>query len=131
MANRQCSFCNAPYTDEKGHDYDKCVTTLETRLSNSSQTHERIQQALDKAIGVQDRRHRLHSYCDVDITRLGRHIEQARKNLVELEAIAVESLGGLPSSPPYSMETETSKWVLRSRLDGIREAIQAFEDAAK
>lgn len=32
MADRICSFCRENYTDEEGHDYDRCVERCEEEL---------------------------------------------------------------------------------------------------
>jgi len=35
MADRKCSLCGEPYTDEEGHDYSGCVARLRLRLAEA------------------------------------------------------------------------------------------------
>lgn len=44
MADRVCSLCREPYTDETGHDYDCCVKQCVLNLDNA---HDGLQKAAD------------------------------------------------------------------------------------
>lgn len=45
-----CSLCSVPYTQDEGHDYNKCVTRLEDRVTNAQEIIERAEYALIKAL---------------------------------------------------------------------------------
>ena len=53
MAQRICSLCGTPYTDETGHNYDLCASLLEERVKTLTTTLQDAQDHLEEARGIQ------------------------------------------------------------------------------
>jgi hypothetical protein len=49
MATRTCSCCGQPYTDEEGHDLDKCIETCKSQLHQAERTHAAAREDLERA----------------------------------------------------------------------------------
>ena len=49
MASRQCSCCGKGYTDEEGHDLDKCIETCLSRLHQAEKAHVNARDDLERA----------------------------------------------------------------------------------
>lgn len=49
MADRICSCCGAFYTDEDGHDLDKCIETCKSSLHRVEKDHANARDDLERA----------------------------------------------------------------------------------
>ena len=49
MTNRMCSLCGESYTDESGHDYDKCVKECRANIQQLERQQDNIYNALNDA----------------------------------------------------------------------------------
>ena len=46
---RKCSCCGQSYTDESGHDLDKCIETCQYRLHEREKAHSVAREDLERA----------------------------------------------------------------------------------